>query len=70
MLNTLISLAANIDGLRRAPKSFVDQRYYSEVILAFKAFDGVARYVRFRLIPADDRPETGLLSEEDQRNVW
>lgn len=70
MLNTLISLAANIDGLRRAPKSFVDQRYYSEVILAFKAFDGVERYVRFRLIPADDRPETGLLSEEDQRNVW
>ncbi|XP_068704039.1 allene oxide synthase-lipoxygenase protein-like [Montipora foliosa] len=63
-------LAANIEGLRRAPKSFFDQRYYSEIIFDFKAFDGVKRYVRFRLIPADGAPETGLLSEEDQRNVW
>ncbi|XP_074620664.1 allene oxide synthase-lipoxygenase protein-like isoform X3 [Acropora palmata] len=63
-------LAANIEGLRRAPESFYGQRYYSEIIMDFKAFDGVKRYVRFRLIPADGTPETGLLSEEDQRNVW
>ncbi|XP_068703458.1 allene oxide synthase-lipoxygenase protein-like [Montipora foliosa] len=70
LLKTPDILAANIDGLRRAPKSFVDQRYYSQVILGFKAFDGIERYVRFRLIPADGTPETGLLSEEDQRNIW
>ncbi|XP_078369932.1 allene oxide synthase-lipoxygenase protein-like [Oculina patagonica] len=63
-------LASNIDGLRRAPDSFYDQRYYSEIILDFKAFDGVKRYVRFRLIPADGTPETGLLSEDDQRKPW
>lgn len=65
-----IRLASNIDGLRRAPDSFHDQRYYSEIILGFNALDGVERYVRFRLIPADGSPETGLLSEEDQSKIW
>ena len=66
----ITSIAANIGGLRRKPDSFYDQRYYSEVILDFKALDNVKRYVRFRLIPADGSPETGLLSEEDQRQPW
>lgn len=64
------SLAANIGGLRQKPDSFYDQRYYTEVIFDFKAFDGVKRYVRFRLMPADGRPETGLLSEEVQWHPW
>lgn len=63
-------LAANIGGLRQKPDSFYDQRYYTEVIFDFKAFDGVKRYVRFRLMPADGRPETGLLSEEVQWHPW
>lgn len=63
-------LASNLDGLRRAPNSFYDQRYYTGLILGFKAFDGIERYARFRLIPADGSVETGLLSEDDQRNVW
>ena len=64
------SLACHIECLRRTPDSFYDQRYNSGVIYDFKAFDGVKRYVKFRLMPADGRPETGLLTEEDQRNVW
>lgn len=63
-------LASNLDGLRRAPNSFYDQRYYTGLILGFKAFDGIECYARFRLIPADGSMETGLLSEHDQRNVW
>ncbi|XP_078369935.1 allene oxide synthase-lipoxygenase protein-like [Oculina patagonica] len=63
-------LAANIGGLRQKPDSFYDQRYYSEVIFDFKALDGVKRYVRFRLMPADGSPETGLLSEEVQWQPW
>ena len=64
------SLAANIGGLRLKPDSFYDQRYYTEVILNFKALDGIKRYVRFRMIPADGSPETGLLSEEVQWHPW
>ena len=67
---SLIRLASNIDGLRRGPDSFYDQRYYSELILGFNALDRVERYVRFRLIPADGSPETGLLSEDEQRKIW
>ncbi|KAJ7376325.1 arachidonate 5-lipoxygenase [Desmophyllum pertusum] len=63
-------LAANIGGLRQKPESFYDQRFHTEVIFDFKALDGVRRYVRFRLIPADGRPETGLLSEEVQWQPW
>ena len=66
----LNSLKANIGGLRQKPESFYDQRYYSEAIFEFKAFDGVKRYVRFRMMPADGRPETGLLSEEVQQHPW
>jgi len=67
---SIIRLASNIDGLRRAPDSFRDQRYYSELILGFNALNCVERYVRFRLIPADGSPETGLLSEDEQRKIW
>ena len=64
------SLAANIGGLRQKPDSFYDQRFYTEVIFEFNALDGVKRYVRFRLMPADGSPETGLLSEEVQWHPW
>ena len=64
------SLASNIDGLRRSPDSFYDQRYYSGAILDFAAFDGLKRYVRFRMIPADGSPETGLLTKEEQKRAW
>ncbi|XP_028396594.1 allene oxide synthase-lipoxygenase protein-like isoform X2 [Dendronephthya gigantea] len=63
-------LASNIDGLRRAPDSFFDQRYYSEIILGFNASDAVQRYARFRLIPEDGSMETGLLSKDNQRHIW
>ena len=52
---------------RRAPKSFTDQRYYSWMAFEYKAKDGVPRYAKFRLVPADGREETGLLTEYDQR---
>ena len=64
------SLKANMDGLRQKPDSFYHLRYHSQVIFDFKAFDGVKRYARFRLIPADGSPETGLLSEDVQWHPW
>ncbi|RMX58429.1 hypothetical protein pdam_00019691, partial [Pocillopora damicornis] len=69
-LNNPVRFASNIDGLRRAPNSYYDQRYYSETIMGLKAFDSVERYVRFRLVPADGSLETGLLSKDEQRKAW
>ena len=64
------SLWVNIDGLRRAPDSYHDLRFYSEGIYDFKAKDDMKRYVRFRMIPADGAPETGRLTKEEQRKAW
>ena len=36
----------------------------------YKAKDGVPRYAKFRLVPADGREETGLMTEYDQRKPW
>ncbi|KAK3734228.1 hypothetical protein QZH41_012948 [Actinostola sp. cb2023] len=65
-----IYLHTNIDGIRRAPISYTDQVYYSQTPFNFKAKDGKNRYVKYRLINAEGRPETGLLTEEEQRKVW
>nr|XP_058954727.1 allene oxide synthase-lipoxygenase protein-like [Pocillopora verrucosa]XP_058954728.1 allene oxide synthase-lipoxygenase protein-like [Pocillopora verrucosa] len=59
-----------IAAFRRAPESFTDQRYYSWMAFEYKARDGVPRYAKFRLVPADDREETGLMTEEEQRKPW
>lgn len=55
---------------RRAPDSFTDQRYYSWMAFEYKAKDGVPRYAKFRLVPADGREETGLMTEYEQRRPW
>ena len=79
VLNSIVSLTKDsyffsyhlaCGSFRRAPDSYTDQRYYSWMAYDFKAKDGVKRYARFHLMPADGRPETGLLTENDQRNVW
>ena len=64
------SFYLTIAAFRRAPNSFTDQRYYSWMAFEYKAKDGVPRYAKFRLVPADDREETGLMTEEEQRKPW
>jgi arachidonate 5-lipoxygenase len=61
--------AISCETLRRAPQSYTDQRYYSQLVYEFKAKDGKKRYVKYRLTPYDDIPETGLLSPEDQMQI-
>jgi len=68
--NLNISLHLAIEVFRRAPDSFTDQQYYTWMAYEYKAKDGVPRYAKFRLVPADDRAETGLLTEEEQRKPW
>ena len=63
----LFSFYLSIAVFRRAPDSFTDQRYHSWMAYDYKAKDGVPRYAKFRLIPADGGEETGLMTEYDQR---
>ena len=59
------------DALRRNPESFTDQRYYTQTPLRFIADDGVERYAKFRLVPADDGVrETGIPGEDDLQTPW
>ncbi|XP_078602947.1 allene oxide synthase-lipoxygenase protein-like isoform X2 [Branchiostoma floridae x Branchiostoma japonicum] len=59
-----------VDSLRRAPESYTDLRYYGHHVFRFRAKDDKERFVKFRLVPADGHPESGLLDFDDQRIVW
>ncbi|XP_031557674.1 allene oxide synthase-lipoxygenase protein-like [Actinia tenebrosa] len=63
-------LFTNIDGIRRPPDSCTDQVYYPQMPSYFKAKDGTPRYVKYRMINADGSPETGRLTQQEQRKVW
>ncbi len=52
-------------GMRRNPTSFSNLKYYSQTPLLYKAEDQVLRYAKYRSIPAEPVPETGLLDEYD-----
>ncbi|KAI8499911.1 arachidonate 5-lipoxygenase, partial [Branchiostoma belcheri] len=56
-----------VDSLRRAPDSYTDLRYYGHHVFHFRAKDAKERFVKFRLVPADGHPESGLLDFDDQR---
>lgn len=63
-----------MEALRRAPDSYAHLHYYSQLTMLYKAKDGKPRYCRYRAVPADvdneGVEESGLLTEEEQRNVW
>lgn len=63
-------LAAAKDGIRKDPSSFAELHYHSQVAQYFVGKDGVTRYVKFRLIPFDDVPETGLIPPEQLEDLW
>jgi arachidonate 5-lipoxygenase len=48
------------EGFRRYPPSFNAMYYNTQTPLAFHARDGKPRYVKFRLIPGDRGPDTGI----------
>src|SRR5205823_12797134 len=47
-------------GVRRNPETFAKLIYDSQVPIAFAARDGRPRYVKFRLVAAEDGPEAGI----------
>jgi arachidonate 5-lipoxygenase len=58
------------ESLRRAPSSYAQIVYSSQIQFYFWAKDGKKRYVRFRLLPGDRGPESGLPDAEDTATPW
>jgi arachidonate 5-lipoxygenase len=59
-----------VSALRLRPDSFASLRYYSQTPFEFRARDGRLRYCKFRLLPEDGSPETGIPRDEDLRTPW
>lgn len=55
------TLAAAIADALRDADTFINLRYHSQVSFRFEDPNGQDMYVRYRLVPADDRPETGFV---------
>ncbi|ELT88718.1 hypothetical protein CAPTEDRAFT_175721 [Capitella teleta] len=65
-----INYYSRVENIRRAPDSYYDQRYYSQVTYSFTADDGVPRVARIRMVPADGSRQSGKPEKGDQENVW
>ncbi|XP_062505950.1 allene oxide synthase-lipoxygenase protein-like isoform X2 [Corticium candelabrum] len=60
-----------IQSIRRAPTSYSDMIYHSQVTMELKDKEDKTHHVRFRLIPADyTGSESGLPDAEDQKEPW
>ena len=59
-----------VEFLRRSPKSYYDQTYYSHFVYEFIGKDRVKRLAKLRLMPADGSEESGLLTKREQKYVW
>jgi hypothetical protein len=59
-----------VSALRLRPDSFASLRYYSQTPFEFRARDGRLRYCKFRLLPEDGGPETGIPRDEDLQTPW
>ncbi len=59
-----------VSALRLRPDSFASLRYHTQTPFEFRARDGRLRYCKFRLLPEDRGPETGIPREEDLRTPW
>ena len=57
-------------ALRLRPTSFTQLHYYSQTPFEFRARDDRLRYCKFRLLPEDRGPETGIPGEDDLRTPW
>jgi hypothetical protein len=64
------ALKAARDGVRRNPTSFTRLYYHTGFPIHFRARDGQRRYAKFRLIPSDRGPESGLPDRSDLDEVW
>ena len=59
-----------VETLRRAPDSYAHVHYYSNTVIQFIADDGVDRFVKFRMVDAEDPNESGLPDAQDIAAPW
>jgi arachidonate 15-lipoxygenase len=59
-----------VSALRLRPDSFASLRYHTQTPFEFRARDGHLRYCKFRLLPEDRGPETGIPREDDLQTPW
>ena len=59
-----------MDSLRRAPQSFADLKYYSQVPYKLIPKSDKPRLARFRLVPDGLCEESGLLEYSEQHTPW
>jgi catalase len=52
-------------GLRRNPTLFTNQHFFSQTPYRYDVGDGVTRYAKYRVIPHDDVPESGVLDTQE-----
>jgi hypothetical protein len=57
-------------ALRLRPDSFASLRYHTQTPFEFRTRDGRLRYCKFRLLPEDRGPETGIPQDEDLQTPW
>src|SRR5262249_1382202 len=57
--------AVGLEALRRAPSSFAQLSYYSQLIFAFTAMDGRRHAIRYRLLPADRGDDSGRAGADE-----
>jgi catalase len=60
-----------IKAMRRNPTSFYNMQYYSKTPFFFIGKDSIKRYAKYRVTPANNEPETGIIEhpcEEDLAN--
>lgn len=53
-------------GMRRNPTSFSNLRFYGQTPFLYVGADQVKRYAKYRAVPAEDVPETGILDAYDR----
>jgi len=64
------ALAGTSDSVRRAPESFAKVYYYSKTVFGFEGRDGKTHYAKYRLIPDDRGPESGIPSAKELETPW
>lgn len=65
-----VGLQAGKDGIRKYPSTFAQMYYHTQTAQLFLGKDGVRRYVKFRLIPEDRGPETGVIPPSELEHRW
>jgi len=54
----------------RGPSSYTRLHFYSKFPILLTDTTGQEHFCKFRLVPAEDGPFDGLLTEEQQREIW